>query len=980
MRRLILLGMLMMWQLILTGGVFAATATFERRVWGRADGAPQAAYGFAQDVDGILWFPTVTGLYNFDGVHFNQVSSVYGHPLLSNNTIGVVAIGNAIAVSYQYGEVSVFARDAVRHYSSKDGLPPGAVNLTVDKTGGLYAATRTTGLAKLNANTGKWIGILDAEMQKRSIRWVEFDDAGTMWLATDAGLYAQRNAELSFRHVSAIRRDSYPSIIQGKLVAITGEGRLTQFSLDMPPVVFHIAADSGLKDSPFEGPDGTWWAWLNGGTTYLRAVNGVLQATQVFEGSNKLGNMVMRFLRDRENNLWVTTPEGIERYRLHRLHTLQFPSAALDLHIGRGLAEDMLVTSRDEAPVHRLVDGRFAPLPGLNGFSILYRQNADNVWLGGSAGLIRLTPSGISRWPLPDEIAAKLGVQGIVADKNGAILVSVLRDGLYRFLGGSWTKMVLRGANSNDIPICMLTGASGRTYLGYTQGRLAELTAGGISMVTTKLTESVGNILTMVEHEGTLLIGGERGVVWLRDGTAQSLQPQRMDAFLGVSGMATTTDGTLWMHGTGGLFRVPARDLTSVISGQSNKVDWEIFNFEDGLRGQVSQSRPLPSLSLGNDGNIYYATTSQIGWIDPTAIRRNPRAPTVLVTSIRTGQGSIAAKSGMIIAAGTTSLEIHFAATALSIPERVRFRYRLVGIDKDWQQPGLERAARYTNLSPGTYRFQVAAANEDGVWNNNGASLEFDIAPTIWQTYWFRAIAIALLLSLGLVLYRWRIATAARRSAEKTATRIEERERIARNLHDNLLQGVQALIMSCHAILMRMPAGTPEEKKLNAALDRADQMIEETRDEVMGLRGESTYLRLTERLQQSIAALEPVAGASVKLTLTGCIDQLDGRVAAEIFYVLQEAIANGIRHAGAGQILVAVDASEAGLHGSVIDDGCGMAPDIVDKGRAGHWGLTGMRERVSRLGGALTIDSQAGAGTSVVFSVPAQIALGAQGA
>ena len=977
--RFIMCGILILWQIISASDGYAAPHTFERRVWGKAEGAPEAAYSVAQDADGTLWFSTVTGLYRFDGARFTQVDSVYGYALPSNNVLGLKATPNGLAVSYQYGGVSVFTRDAARHYSRADGLPRGRANLAVDNKGTLYAATYLTGISVLDAKSGKWALISDPILQNISIEWLDFDDEGTMWIATEGILYARGLRETSFRKISEIVKGSYPSIINGKLMAVTGAGQVTGFSLRVPLFVFRIARDAGLMDSPFQGPDGTWWAWLKSGTTFLNANDGMLRAAQSFDGGDKWGKMVMRTFMDRENNLWITTPEGVERYRRHRLFGLSLPSAGLDLYIGRGLSNDLLVSSREEMPLHRLNKGRLEALRDLRGFSSVYRQDAENVWLGGSAGLAHLTADGISRWPFPKSSQGKIYVQGIVADRNGRILVSIVRDGLYRFENGNWIKLVLQGASDDDVPICMYRGASGRTYLGYTHGRLAELSATGISMVTTELSETVGNILSMVEHDGKLLVGGERGVVWLHGTVAQSLHPKGTNAFLGVSGMVFAKDKALWMHGSAGLFRVPADELAHALSGVSPTVNWEVFNFEDGLRGRVSQMRPLPSLSLGNDGNIYYATSSQIGWIDPTAIPRNPRAPTVLVMAVKTGQGNAPVKAGMVLSAGTTSLEIQFAATALSIPERVRFRYRLVGVDKEWQESGMERSARYTNLGPGAYRFQVTAANEDGVWNSTGAKLEFHVAPMLWQTHWFRAIAIAALLSMMWLLYRWRIATAARRAAEKTATRLEERERIARNLHDNLLQGVQALIMNCHAILMRMPTGTSEERKLSEALDRADQMIKETRDEVMDLRGESAYLPLGERLQQSITAMETLASKTVDLKLSGLVDRLDCRVATELFYILQEAVRNSIRHADAAQIQVIIDVTEAGVQGAVIDDGRGMQSDMIEKGKAGHWGLAGMRERVYRLGGSLTIDSKVGGGTSVKVMVPSPIAFGTNG-
>lgn len=980
MVRFIIFGMLFVWQFLSISDAFSSPLTFERRLWGRSEGAPQAAYGIAQDADGMLWFPTATGLWKFDGAHFTQTSSVYGHALLSTNIVSAVATHDGLAIGYQYGGVSVFTHDAVRHYSVKDGLPLGTPTLFKDKSGSLYVVTYAAGIARFDAKSGMWTEVLDAAMRKKVIQWADFDDEDTMWIATSHHVYARRRGEPSILEVSPIIENSSPTIVGGKLMALTGPVQLTKFSLNAPPVVLKVSVGDKLKDSPFEGPDGTLWAWLKGGTTFLHANKQSLRIAQTFEGGEQSGKMVMRWLLDRENNLWVTTPEGVERYRRHRLNVLPPPAGELDFHVGRGLADEMLVTSREGSPVRRLSDGRMETLAERDGVSTIYRQNANIVWFGGSDGLARHTSTGISRWPLPDELHGKLVVQSIAADRAGAILVSIVRNGVYRFLDGKWTKLLLAEGSDIDTPICMLTGATGRTYLGYTQGRLAELTTTGISMIKPRLTESVGNILSMVEHDGKLLVGGERGVVWLHDGSAHPLKPQDTSAFLGVSGMAISDDGSLWMHGAAGLFRIPSRELARFFSDAVPTLDSELFNFEDGLRGQVSQIRPLPSLSLGNDGNIYYATSSQVGWINPTSIRRNARAPTVLITALKADQKNVSIKPEMVFPAGTTNLEIQFTATALSIPERVRFRYRLLDVDKGWQQAGMERSARYTNLGPGSYSFQVIAANEDGVWNSTGTTLQFHVTPMLQQTYWFRALITIALLSITWILYRWRIATIARRSAERTATRLEERERIARNLHDNLLQGVQALIVSCHVILMRMPAGTSEEKKLSKALDRADQMIEETRDELMGLRGESSYLHLGHRLKHTIAAMESSVGTKVDLKLSGFIEHLDCRAATEIFYVLQEAITNCIKHAGARHILVVVDATETGVHSAVTDDGCGMRRDVIEKGRFGHWGLKGMRERVSRLGGTLTIESEIGGGTSVKLSVPADIAFTTTGA
>jgi signal transduction histidine kinase/ligand-binding sensor domain-containing protein len=968
-------GLLIMWVLLSLSTAMAAPPSFERRAWTRADNAPQTAYGIAQDADGVLWFATATGLYQYDGAHFTRQEAVHGHRLRSNNVIAVAATADGLAVGYQFGGASVLTRAAARHYTTADGLPAGSLGaLAVDAEGTLYAGA-STGVARLHQ--GKWTALPGLAAPQGFVLSMLFDGAGTLWLVSNSTLYAMPQGQARLQRIAALSFDALPSIVHGRLVTYTERGGLTQFSpLGVPSVLSNsVAYKSG--HILFEGPQATVWAWLDGGTTLLdRGAGGVLHAAQTFDGGGLPGRMVSRTLVDREENLWVTTLDGVERYRRRRLHELPLPATAQGFLAAAGPGSDILVGSSDGGPVWQVSGGEPVELPGLRGVTVIHRQNAGSAWLGGKTGLYHLTPAGTRQWPLPPGVTRDFGVQAIVTDRAGKLWVAIARHGLFRFENGSWSRLATAIPGGDDTPVCMLTTASGRTWVGYTGGRLGELTAAGVRLIGASLAGQVGNILSLVEQDGRLLVGGERGVAWLHGDTVQILQPEHMAAFLSISGMGVDRQGDLWLHGPDGLFHVGADQLQRLRDEPARPVQWEVFNYEDGLRGQVAQVRSLPSLTVAADGKVYYATGSQVGWIDPANIRRNARAPTVLVQSLRTGSRTFDAAHGMTLAAGTTSVEIRFAATALSIPERVRVRYRLLGVEQEWQEPQLERAARYTNLGPGSYRFQVTAANEDGIWNDAGAVLEFSVAPTLWQSWWFRAAMVIAGAAALFLLYRWRIVSAARRSAEKMAARTDERERIARNLHDNLLQGVHGLILTCHAVLMRMPKGTPEEKSLGAALARADQMVEDTRDEVMNLRRETARPALVTRLDDAIASLGAAAAGKVAFSFSGCVELLEDDVAGEIFFVLQEAIVNSVRHAGARCILVALQASAAGVVGSVADDGCGMPAGVMAQGRAGHWGLPGMRERIERLGGALRIDAGIadGTGCTVSFNVPASVA------
>lgn len=949
----------------------ATPPSFERRAWTRADGAPQSAYGMAQDADGLLWFATTTGLYNFDGARFSRVDAVHGHPLRSSNVLSVVATPDGIAVGYQFGGVSVFSRAQARHYTAADGVPAGAVgSLAMDAAHVLYAGS-TKGIAALDAG-GRWTPVLAADGRAGTVHALAVDAEGTLWAAIENGLYARPRGATQLRHLLDMSSSFVPCLVHGRMLVYTALGALVEARAAAAPLPLAITRDFTPDSTIFAGPHGSLWSWLEhqGVTRLHKDGNGRLVVGQTFEGGTQPGRMVIRTLVDREGNLWVTTLEGVERYRQRRLQALPLAMPLPAWLVTPGLADGVWVAGGNDGPVWETAGDTLRRLPKLRGVTAAYRQDAANVWLGGTSGLFHVTPEATHHWPLPDGMPRSFGVQAIVADRAGDIWVALVRSGLFRFRDGRWSKPDSDIDGAEQTPVAMLAGASGRIWLGFTGGRIGELVAGRARLIAHDTGGYIGNVLSFVEVDGRLLAGGDRGVAWVEEGAVRPLRPDGIAAFAGISGMGVDRRGDLWLHGPDGLFHVTAGELRRAHADTAARVRWEVFDFGDGLRGQVAQVRPVPTLTVAADGKVYYATNSQVGWIDPASIPRNTLPPPVFVRGLRTAAGELPVVPGMTLAAGTTGIDIRFAATALSMPERVRFRYRLSGVDGDWQEAGQERAARYTNLGPGRYRFQVIAANEDGVWNEQGAELAFAIAPTIWQTHWFRAGALLLAGLALLALYRWRMAAVARRAAERAAARLEERERIARNLHDNLLQGVQGFILRCHAVLMRLPRGTPEQRALGDALARADQLVAETRDEVMNLRGAVALPRLTGGLREAVEAIDPSLRERLTMTFTGCIGELDDDVASEIHYVLREAIANSARHSGATRIDVALHATLDAVQGSVTDNGIGIPADVAASGRAGHWGLVGMRERIARIGGTLTVRGEEGGGTVVAFTVP----------
>jgi signal transduction histidine kinase len=306
----------------------------------------------------------------------------------------------------------------------------------------------------------------------------------------------------------------------------------------------------------------------------------------------------------------------------------------------------------------------------------------------------------------------------------------------------------------------------------------------------------------------------------------------------------------------------------------------------------------------------------------------------------------------------------------------VGFRYKLEGSDPDWQDAGNRREAFYTNLTPGRYTFRVVAANSDGVWNTSEASVSFTIRPAFYQTTWFYALRALLCLAALYALYTVRTRQLAAQVRGRLEVRLAERERIARELHDTLLQGVQGLILRFHAVAGRISQRDPARALMEQALGRADQILVEGRDRVKDLRstaGDDVDLpvALTAEGEQLVLA-HP---AQFRTTVQGAHRDLHPIAREEIFLIAREALGNAFRHAGARHIEAEVSYGEAVLHVRIRDDGGGISAEVLDAGeRPGHFGLLGMRERAEKIRAQLKIWSKPGAGTEIDLQVPAEVA------
>jgi signal transduction histidine kinase len=411
-----------------------------------------------------------------------------------------------------------------------------------------------------------------------------------------------------------------------------------------------------------------------------------------------------------------------------------------------------------------------------------------------------------------------------------------------------------------------------------------------------------------------------------------------------------------------------------------HRLRYRSFDALGGLANDPHQVLPLPTAVRAADGRLWFSTGGGVVSLDPARLPPAEPGPPVEIEAVSVDGARLAPDAPLSLGSGVQRIAIDYTAPSLAAPERLSFRYRLDGFDTDWVDAGRARQAIYTGLAPGAYAFRVVALNKDGVPSPREAVLQLRVARAFYRHPLFLAGAGVLLLAALRMVYR----TTARRAAERVRDRLQERhrerERIARELHDTLLQGVHGLVLRFQAAADTLPRGAPARAQLEQALVRADQVLVEGRDRVRALRGGPLDTReLHEALAAAGEELAAQWDCGFAFAVDGTVRRLQPAILDEVYRIGHEALRNAFGHARAAQVTVDVAYRRAAFVLTVADDGCGIDPSwLAGHGRPDHWGLRGMRERAERIGGRLDIDSGAGRdggrGTRVTLTLPGRIA------
>jgi ligand-binding sensor domain-containing protein/signal transduction histidine kinase len=958
---------------------------YVRQRWGAESGLPKGpVYAIHQTPDGYLWIGTERGLYRFDGVRFASISP--GNPELSalGHVLGLT-VDNAgdlwarlrrpTLLSYKRG---VFTDGMAQ--AGKQSATTTAIARAHDGSL-LIWALQGEGSARV-LRGGKMVTVAAPVGFSRSpvLALAQTPD-GDIWVGTrDAGLFRLRGNEttavrenLPDRKVNAI-----VSAGQGQLWIGTDAGivrwdgkRLTQAGV--PPPLDSVQALSLAVDR-----DANLWVGTNSRGLIRLSRFGI--ASPLDPGAES-HDAVTAIFEDREGNIWTGNGGGLESLRDSTFVTYSLPEG---------------VPSDGSNPIFAAADGRvwFAPVQGgLMGVKdsqhrkivqdglgrdLVYSIAGGDgeLWAGRqNGGLTLLRGEGnsmTSRTFTKADGLAQDSVYSVYRSRDGTVWAGTLSGGISKLTNGRFTNYTIAdGLISNTVNAILETSA-GIIWIGgplglsrFSQGRWDRHPTADVNCL-------------LEDSTGVLWIGTAAGLSFRSKDRLQSTSGAPAALREPVLGLAEDKSGALWVSTANRVLRVNREKLQR---GTLAEADLHEYGLADGLRGTEGVKR-FRSVMADPAGRIWFSLNRGISVVDPGRVGSEKAPAIAQIQSIAADGNPVPIQAATRIPGGHRRLAFGFAGLSFSGPERVRFRYRLDNFDGDWTEPVAVREAVYTNLGPGEYRFRVIASNPEGVWSPTEAVVRFEVEPLVWQTWWFRT---GLLLGLGLAmlaLYRYRLHQVTRRMNVRFEERLAERTRIAQELHDTLLQGFLSASMQVHVATDQLSDDSRAKPVLTRALQLMDQVIDEGRNAVRGLRSsKSVSLDLEKafsRVPQEMALAENNQSA-FRVTVEGAPRPLHPLLRDEVYRIGREALINAFRHSRAKNVDMEIQYGAADLRVVVRDDGRGIDPKIVASGRDGHWGLSGMSERAHRIGAKFAVRSRAAAGTEVELAVPSRIAFADHG-
>jgi len=961
--------------------------------WRTQDGSlPAGMYSITQTQDGFLWFLSSRGeTYRFDGVQFRSwrnaaVAESVGsiRNIIGDHAGGLWMMGADGIVHVKDGVITA-------HYKL-DGLMANPLNVS-EENGSIWVVRGENGISEPLCNVtevavkcfGKADGVPIAPIDA-----ILADGQGGFWLGGQSALAHWRAGVSETYPIKGMNSDTgTPGILSlargpdGSLwVGIFGSGQGRGLArLEEGTIRSFVTPDfDGSKINVFAlrfDHDGNLWVGTESKGVF-RLHGSVVDHYERTEGLS--GNYIRSFLEDREGIVWVATNNGVDNF--HDPHVTTFSAMeglASDNAVGLAASKDGTIwVANADALDHVEKNGAVSSirwgkgLPGQQVTSLL-EDRSGNLWVGVEDGLYLFHKGHFRRLHEPNHKPLGL-VFGVVQGVDGDIWAECFGDGTGKLVRIHDFE-VREEFSRSQVPTGRITPDSqGGVWIGNRKGELVLFRDGALKKFLVNANNFTNQMIA--QEDGSILAAFDNGLVGLRQGKVQRMTTKNGLPCDGVISFVADKEKRWWLNMQCGIVQFSDAELQRWWANPDTIIAAHFFDVLDGAR--PSARPPFNSAAATPDGRIWFVNSGVVQMIDPSKLSQKAFPAVTYVDSVIADRREFSIKDDLTLPSHPRDLQIDYTSPTFPIPQRVKFRYRLDDYDRDWHEAGTRRQAFYTDLPPGKYSFRVIASNSDGVWNESAARLGFFIAPAYYQTNWFRALCAAAFLALLWVAYQLRVRQLAAQFNMRMEERVSERTRIARDLHDTLLQSFQGVLPRFQAAIYKLPEHPADAREtLEAAVDQASQAITEGRDAVQGLRAstvEKNDLALAIRgVAEELASVDShQSSPTFQVAVQGTPRNLHPILRDEVYRIAVEALRNAFRHAQANQVEVELRYDEKDFRLRIRDDGRGIHREVLSgDGRAGHFGLHGMRERAKLVGGDLTIWSEADSGTEVELSIPA---------
>jgi signal transduction histidine kinase/ligand-binding sensor domain-containing protein len=958
-----------------------------------------AVFDIKQSSEGYLWLTTSRGVLRFDGARFQSLEEVTRAAVHDSDIDSVfLSSSGGLWLPTQGGGLLFWKDGRLSNFPDRRCTPSRKQGQIVEDRDGSLWVQATAGLFRLRGSACEQIGA-EQGYPGGFPAAILLDSQGALWVKTQTG-------PLVFlpRGQSRFQVTKY------------GEGVSTGFAFlhEGPDGAIWLSDDQGLRriaskegssfplpsrvsgqkifqfgDFTFS-PDGSLWAVTNKGVQRFDHVEGsntplAREAApgQTFTPEEGLSSdAVWKVVIDRKS-VWIATNSGLDRLRRADLNTVRFPQAQEhEFSVAPGDGSSIW-TGNSSLPLTRIApDGTRTSIAGTRQTTSVRRDHNGTIWSAGAGDSYLWRSSGgrssgdrFAPLHYPEE---KLdAVLFVAVDRNNEPWITTSSGRAYHLAGGSWSNQTEALGKKPGVRGAMVDDADGNVWFAFSN-KVVQWDGSTYHRFSFPDGQRGVSENTMSVRGVHVWLGGAGGVQLFTQGNFYLMRWKDQGMPGRVSGLVETEKGDLWVNGFSGITHVSSEELDQWLHDPTYAVSAEHLDELNGLPGLSGEVLPEPSLVEAPDGKLWFATTKGIAWLNPEIFEknRNPVPPTVMISAVISGSQSFPpSSSALTLPARTENLEIDYTALSRSVPERVLFRYKLDGADSDWQSAGTRRQALYPRLRPGNYTFHVIACNNDGVWNESGATLGLSVAPSWYQSTWFFLVSATGGIALAAALHRLRLRRLAANLDARFNERLAERTRIAQELHDTLLQGFLSASMHLHVAVDNLPPDSPARNSLGKVTELMRRVIDEGRDALRGLRAsQSTSLDLEQAFSHVRQEFQAQADVAFHVIVLGKTRPWHPLIRDEVYRIGREALINALRHSHAKEIEIELEYAATRVRVLVRDNGCGMDSRLLEAGKEGHFGLTGMRERAEKIGGRLRIWSKLDGGTEVELSIPGPVA------